>query len=710
MNYGSNLPAEYPSSSGQSTLHNNDVNTHTVFDNPYPSNQNNHDKKTYQPPSYPQNSRQSIQGNQPIVPLNDVHEYEESIPTASSAARSITTNNTNGPMNKFSNHQQPSNGVDSISQPHPNETVIQTKNKKTSDEMQTKSTFKNQKQPITTRTQPVKDVNKKILTNEFNEDIPLVQSSNTDIWSNDTKKKSVVDEKSTKQTWAVKNDQLQMGQTQSDKTTRSKPFDNKSIGNKTKPIANSIKRDKTYDGQHDPSLDTLVDEDLFPKSFSNDHIRNSTIHQSMSKKHHLPSDKTTRSKPFDNKSIGNKTKPIANSIKRDKTYDGQHDPSLDTLVDEDLFPKSFSNDHIRNSTIHQSMSKKHHLPKTSSDPSSPTSSTKFPKHSQYELPSPKRIPPTYTTSSWRKQEGLDYQSDSNPFDYSPSELMQNDYYRKDPNERFREALQKLRADRAEQQKELSETTAKRLQYGDHIRHSTKDELLDSIIKPSPWSDFIELKKGNVLSLSNEEKRRFVKKGRSYSEKIRYRNADMWHASEEARSLQQNSSRKDDIHEFESSNFTPRQRTNNGISKSVNRTPKESDLISKIKSTNQIEMKQKDARDFNQMKTNQINRTFIRTDRSYAIGLSENDYENMSDRKSEQRNKKKKVHYAKYDSVGREISGIEKPYDRLDNLDQRNTRVKLGSINNSLYTLHEERPVEDTTNKKRWVYFQKANLT
>ncbi|CAF0944512.1 unnamed protein product [Adineta steineri] len=636
MNYGSNLPAEYPSSSGQSTLHNNDVNTHTVFDNPYPSNQNNHDKKTYQPPSYPQNSRKSIQGNQPIVPLNDVDEYEESIPTASSDARSITTNNTNGPMNKFSNHQQPSNGVDSISQPHPNENVIQTKNKKTSDEIKTKSTFKNQKQPITTRTQPVKDVNKKILTNEFNEDIPLVQSSNTDIWSNDTKKKSVVDEKSTKQTWAVKNDQLQMGQTQSDKTTRSKPFDNKSIGNKTKPIANSIKRDKTYDGQHDPSLDALVDEDLFPKSFSNDHIRNSTIHQSMSKKHHLP--------------------------------------------------------------------------KTSSDPSSPTSSTKFPKHSQYEPPSPKRIPPTYTTSSWRKQEGLDYQSDSNPFDYSPSELMQNDYYRKDPNERFREALQKLRADRAEQQKELSETTAKRLQYGDHIRHSTKDELLESIIKPSPWSDFIELKKGNVLSLSNEEKRRFVKKGRSYSEKIRYRNADMWHASEEARSLQQNSSRKDDIHEFESSNFTPRQRTNNGISKSVNRTPKESDLISKIKSTNKIEMKQKDARDFNQMKTNQINRTFIRTDRSYAIGLSENDYENMSDRKSEQRNKKKKVHYAKYDSVGREISGIEKPYDRLDNLDQRNTRVKLGNINNSLFTVHEERPVEDTTNKKRWVYFQKANLT
>ncbi len=39
-------------------------------------------------------------------------------------------------------------------------------------------------------------------------------------------------------------------------------------------------------------------------------------------------------------------------------------------------------------------------------------------------------------------------------DHSPSELTHRDIIPKDPDERFREALQKLRTDRAKQQKEL----------------------------------------------------------------------------------------------------------------------------------------------------------------------------------------------------------------------------------------------------------------
>ncbi len=51
----------------------------------------------------------------------------------------------------------------------------------------------------------------------------------------------------------------------------------------------------------------------------------------------------------------------------------------------------------------------------------------------------------------------------------------------------------------------NESTAKRLHYGNYVRNSSKGDLLQNIIKPLPWSVFLESKKGNAYSLTKEEK-------------------------------------------------------------------------------------------------------------------------------------------------------------------------------------------------------------
>ena len=38
-----------------------------------------------------------------------------------------------------------------------------------------------------------------------------------------------------------------------------------------------------------------------------------------------------------------------------------------------------------------------------------------------------------------------------------------------------------------------------------MRTSTKEGSLQTTVKPSPWSDFMDLKKGNVYDISREEK-------------------------------------------------------------------------------------------------------------------------------------------------------------------------------------------------------------
>ena len=110
---------------------------------------------------------------------------------------------------------------------------------------------------------------------------------------------------------------------------------------------------------------------------------------------------------------------------------------------------------------------------------------------------------------------------------------------KNTDELFRDALHKLRAERAEhQEKQIvrvdvtplslssvdlhchpdsfdtqDQRTAKRLQYGDYVRKSTRAGSLQTIVKPLPWSDFMHLKKGNLHSLSIEEK---VRRSRDFA--------------------------------------------------------------------------------------------------------------------------------------------------------------------------------------------------
>ncbi|CAF1064630.1 unnamed protein product [Adineta ricciae] len=586
MSYGSNLLAEYPASYNQTVLPNIESNTRAAFANSYQtenSYRNNdlrssQERMTHQRSSISQsssiaNSRKPAPPNQPVPSLNEMPEYEESLGTASSVARSI---------NKFpnvqQNHQLYTNNTDPNPSSQSNQPTLQTKTPKQS----------------TLRTQPIKDVNRKPTKNEAYEDERANLSVPVDGWVNDAKKKSVADGKSTKQAWAVKTEHT--GPTQSDKSIRSKPIENKVNRNKSKSFTQPISRDKTYEIQNDPYFDEIDREDSSP---------------------HQP----TPTKPY-----------------------------------------------------HQQ---------------SPTN----PKTSLYESPSSKRLPGVTTAKSWKRPDQTQFSMDSPHFDYTQSELSDRDNLHKNADERFREALQKLRSDRAKQQKELSETTAKRLQYGDYIRHSTRDELLQSVVKSPSSTGFLELRKGNLLSIFKEEKKELYDQSRSYAERVRYRNYDKWQENEIAKSLQQNALHKDASQESESSNLTPRQKMKNGRTKSIDRS------LQRHQSEITTQTKQKDARDVNQIKTSERVRNALRTRRS------DDDYENLVDfnanrKKTDPERKKKKVSYAKYDSVGRETSGIEDNDDDFPNRTPRIMQLKLRQVTSNLYTLEEEKSLGDLRQRKR----------
>ncbi|CAF1062261.1 unnamed protein product [Adineta ricciae] len=580
MSYGSNLLAEYPASYNQTVLPNIESNTRAAFANPYQtenSYRNNdprfsQERVTHQRPSVSQsssiaNSRKPVLPNHPVPSLNEMPEYEESLGTASSVARSI---------NKFpnvqQNHQLYTNNTDPNPSSQSNQPTLQTKTPKQS----------------TLHTQPIKDVNRKPTTNGTYEDERANLSVPVDGWVNDAKKKPVADGKSTKQALAVKTEHT--SPTQSDKSIRSKPIENKVNRNKSKSFTQPISRDKTYEIQNDPYFDEIDSEDASP---------------------HQP----TSTKPY----------------------------------------------HQQNPTN--------------------------PKTSLYEPSSSKRLPGATTAKSWKRQDQTQFSSDSPHFDFTQSELSDHDNLHKNADERFREALQKLRSDRAKQQKELSETTAKRLQYGDYIRHSTRDELLQSVVKSPSSNGFLELRKGNLLSIFKEEKKELYDQSRSYAERVRYRNYDKWQENEIAKSLQQNALHKDASQETESSNLTPRQKMKNGRTKSIDRS------LQRHRSEITTQTKQKDVRDANQIKANEKVRNALRTRRPDA------DYDNLADfnanrKKIDPERKKKKVSYAKYDSVGRETSGIEDNDDDFPNRTPRAMHLKLRQVTSNLYTLEEDKSLSD----------------
>ncbi|UJR36936.1 hypothetical protein I4U23_029648 [Adineta vaga] len=596
MSYGSNVLAEYPTSYNQSTLPNIDINRRSTFENSYPPDnfyQNadprfNQERTIHHRSSVSQNSsttssRKPIPPNQTAPLLNEIPKYEESLGTASSVARSMNN------INIQQNHNQPTNNINHKPQSQPNRNFSQTKIQ----------------QQQTTRIQPDRDVNKGIMNGESNRNDNVNQSVNMEAWLGDTKKKSIVDEKSTKQAWTVKTDH--MDPTQQNKSIRSK----------------------------------------------------------------------TKSKSF------------TNSINRDKTYEIQQDPYFDAVDDENSSP-----------SFHQTTSTRTHLSTNSFHQASLNSPSRNPKTSSYEPPSPKRVPGTMPVNSWKRQDQLQFPLDSLQLDSSESEFTGRDNIHKNADERFHEALQKLRADRAKQQKELSETTAKRLQYGDYIRHSSKDELLQTVVKSPSGTDFLEFKKGNLLSLSKQEKKELYDQSRSYAERIRYRNYDKWHENEIAKSLQKNALQKDAYQESESSNLTPRQKMKNAKSKSVNRTLKQHGSDLTTKTTKKMETKQRLVGDSNRIKTNEnLHTSFVRDHRldeeygKYPAFISNH-------KKIDSESKKKRVRYAKYDSVGRETSGVDDNADNYARHTPRTMHLKLRQVSSNLYSLEEEKPFDDVRYKRR----------
>jgi hypothetical protein len=124
----------------------------------------------------------------------------------------------------------------------------------------------------------------------------------------------------------------------------------------------------------------------------------------------------------------------------------------------------------------------------------------------------------------------------------------------------------------------------------------------------------------------------------------------------------------------------------------------------LKITNKAQAKQKDLRDVYQMKINQHSRTNAGNHRSNTYVLSNGEYENTTDynpkNKFNQQQKKKTVRYAKYDSTGREINGIEEIANELSDHSKCPVCFKPRKMNNNLYTLHEERSFEDVRYKKQ----------
>jgi hypothetical protein len=292
----------------------------------------------YPKTNYPKKSlatiqRKNVPPNDSFASLNDITEYSDSLVTASntntasSVAHSINDHNINGPMNMFSNHQQNYNRTlsnnDDTSLFQTSWSSPQIKQKGQSDEIKTKSSFKQQPLPTTTtRSQPSTNVQKKSSADELNDDITPVQSpqlpmtltknqrnatftesnkqsSSIDIqaWVNDTKKESPIDEKIAQEAWSVKIGQLNQVQAQREKEKSkssrglpitSKKVDNKPVSNKTKSITDTKSRDTMYQSPpHETYFDSLFDGDFFRKPVPHDYPLNSSFHQPISKKNKL---------------------------------------------------------------------------------------------------------------------------------------------------------------------------------------------------------------------------------------------------------------------------------------------------------------------------------------------------------------------------------------------------------------------------------------
>lgn len=226
---------------------------------------------------------------------------------------------------------------------------------------------------------------------------------------------------------------------------------------------------------------------------------------------------------------------------------------------------------------------------------------------------------------------------------------------------------------------------------------------------------MDLKKGNVYTISKEEKvNRIRKRGKekhdqaslqqkqlynqskNYGERVRYRNFAVQYAAETNRSHRHSVPLLDDEYQVkffrtfylfmfylsqpsESDEETLRP----SVSKSVNQTARRSDSAEEHK--NHSKFPDKPIR--SNLRVGQVQRR-----------RSDNEY----DRESKATTKKKTVRYAKVDSSGRTttLSDNDSGNESFDNRSQRNVRMRTHVSNDDLFTLREEETIGPSRYKKR----------
>ncbi|CAF0764301.1 unnamed protein product [Didymodactylos carnosus] len=217
------------------------------------------------------------------------------------------------------------------------------------------------------------------------------------------------------------------------------------------------------------------------------------------------------------------------------SFNMKNDSYFDSLFDGVFFRKDLP---FNRNRLVQPLSTSLNKPTISKSVLKQTSQKQL-KPTKYEPPSSKRINNTLiTTSSWRKQVCKIHlyhvlPNSLLPF-YMQNEVIYRDYLNKDTDERYREALQALRAEKKKEQSQVNETATKRMNYGNYVRNSTKDALLNNAVTPRHWTDFMDVKKGNVYELSKEEKKELYQQSKSYGERIRNRNFAIHYAEEASR--------------------------------------------------------------------------------------------------------------------------------------------------------------------------------
>ncbi|CAF1294841.1 unnamed protein product [Rotaria sp. Silwood1] len=665
MSYATNLLTAYPPSYDRSTLVSDDLVQRSSFGNfhessiPYTSGSRLHsDDLTFNqldlgPTSY----RSTVYSHYPLTnhrtssitdwrrdvlpqptynTFNNIREYSESLGTsshttpASNVAQPMNDNNYNGSTNMFPNYQQNYNRLfnDVDRSPHMNTIwspvgpTIQTNDEKSTP---------------TQRSLP--DLSANILRKTSPMEISI-------------KNKTIIP--SPPSTLTKQENQIQTTSASTETDKQQSSIDNQ--------VSSSEKKDET-------SIDEKLGQQAWTTKIDKLHTMQAQREKEKAKSSRaLPN----LSKKLDNQPIINKSTTINDNGAREASFQMRTGSYFDSLFDGNFFRKSSINQQNLNLSYQRTLSMRNkpnstsfHQPKTTIYPKyvSPR------KASHYE-------PPNITNNSNKKQVPKQDQNNS---------AVQRENIHKDSAERFREALTKFRSDRAEQQQsESNESTAKRLNYGNYVRRSTKDDLLHNAVKPSPWSDFIDLKKGNLYSMTKEEKKELYNQSKSYGERVRYRNFALHHGTQgnpiqyrprPLPILNQESQSSDETTSHEDINDD-----NNDLKSS-----KRSNSSSTIKTTARTYTKHTNNNE------NINNHTSMFTDQSSTNQPSDDEDEDISDFNLSRKQKQKKRFHKNNSSVRTTTETEESENDETS--EQQSIRMKNRDTDDDLFTVREEKTLE-----------------